>query len=150
MKITSSVEFILVIWSISTVVFLFCLPLAVDLAGIEANDTKEGQIMIGEDGVQIAKNISRHVITAVDDGSLSLNISGTVFITNRTLLNISEPKPSCANGQTFRDGYCCKYLTNSFHFANHLFSNRSQMRPECGKIKNKVAHETRPCVSRMF
>ena len=32
------------------------------------------------------------------------------------------------------------YLTNRFHVAVHLFSNRSQMTSECGK-KKKVAHE---------
>jgi len=32
------------------------------------------------------------------------------------------------------------YLTNRFHFAVHLFSNRSQMTSKCGKNK-KVAHE---------
>ena len=31
-------------------------------------------------------------------------------------------------------------LTNSFHVAVRLFSNRSQMTPKCGK-NNKVAHE---------
>ena len=32
------------------------------------------------------------------------------------------------------------YLTNSFHVAVRLFSNRSQMTSKCGKNK-KVAHE---------
>ena len=32
------------------------------------------------------------------------------------------------------------YLTNRFHVAVRLFSNRSQMTSKCGKIK-KVAHE---------
>jgi len=32
------------------------------------------------------------------------------------------------------------YLTNRFHVAVHLFSNRSQMMSKCGKNKN-VAHE---------
>ena len=34
----------------------------------------------------------------------------------------------------------CVYLTNRFHVAVHLFSNRSQMTSKCGK-KKKVAHE---------
>ena len=33
-----------------------------------------------------------------------------------------------------------KYLTNRFHVAVHLFSNRSQMTSKCDKNK-KVAHE---------
>ena len=35
---------------------------------------------------------------------------------------------------------CILYLTNRFHVALRLFSNRSQMTSKCGKNK-KVAHE---------
>ena len=41
------------------------------------------------------------------------------------------------------------YLTNRFHVAMHLFSNRSQMMLKCGKNK-KVPHEAQPSVSLMF
>ena len=41
------------------------------------------------------------------------------------------------------------YLTNRFHVAVHLFSNRSQMTSKCGKNK-KVTHEAQPSVSLMF
>ena len=41
------------------------------------------------------------------------------------------------------------YLTNRFHVAVRLFSNRSQMTSKCGK-NNKVAHEAQPSVSLMF
>ena len=41
------------------------------------------------------------------------------------------------------------YLTNRFHVAMRLFSNRSQMTSTCGKNK-KVAHEAQPSVSLMF
>ena len=40
-------------------------------------------------------------------------------------------------------------LTNRFHIAVRLFSNRSQMTSKCGKNK-KVAHEAQPSVSLMF
>ena len=40
-------------------------------------------------------------------------------------------------------------LTNRFHLAVRLFSNRSQMTSKCGKNK-KVAHEAQPNVSLMF
>ena len=40
-------------------------------------------------------------------------------------------------------------LTNRFHVAVHLFSNRSQMTSKCGKNK-KVAHGAQPSVSLMF
>ena len=48
-----------------------------------------------------------------------------------------------------RIGSClaCVYLTNRFHVAVRLFSNRSQMTSKCGKNK-KVAHEARvECVT---
>ena len=41
------------------------------------------------------------------------------------------------------------YLTNRFHVAVRLFSNRSQMTSKCCKNK-KVAHEAQPSVSLMF
>ena len=42
------------------------------------------------------------------------------------------------------------YLTNRFHVAVRLYSNRSQMTSKCGKNK-KVAHEAiAECVSLMF
>ena len=40
-------------------------------------------------------------------------------------------------------------LTNRFHVAVRLFSDRSQMTSKCGKNK-KVAHEAQPSVSLMF
>ena len=92
----------------------FLLNLIVDLDGIEANETKEGQIMIGTEGIKLAKKISSHVKSAVDNGSFILTINGTVFITNKKSINISEPKPFCTKGQTLRNGYCCKYWID-FH-----------------------------------
>ena len=80
-----------------------------DLEGIEANDTKEGQIMIGEEGTKIAKNISSRFEAAIEKGNFSLNVNGTVFVTNRKSMNISEPKLYCGKGQAYRDGYCRKY-----------------------------------------
>ena len=41
------------------------------------------------------------------------------------------------------------HLTNRFHVAVCLFSNRSQMTSKCDKNK-KVAHEAQPSVSLMF
>ena len=42
--------------------------------------------------------------------------------------------------------YVCIYLTNRFHVAVRLFSNRSQMTSKCGKNKN-VAHDAQPSVT---
>ena len=41
------------------------------------------------------------------------------------------------------------YLTNRFHVAVRLFSNKSQRTSKCGKNK-KMAHEAQPSVSLMF
>ena len=87
-----------------------CLTLAVSLDGIEANDTKESQIMIGEEGIKIAKDISSQIKNAVDNGNLSLTINGTVFIADKQSLNISDPKRFCTTGQTLKGEYCCKFF----------------------------------------
>lgn len=87
-----------------------CLTLAVSLDGIEANDTKESQIMIGEEGIKIAKDISSQIKNAVDNGNLSLTINGTVFIADKQSLNISDPKRFCTRGQTLKGEYCCKFF----------------------------------------
>ncbi len=84
--------------------------LAVDLDGFEGNDTKESEIMIGEKGIQIAKNISSQIKIAVDNGSLSFTINGTKFIPDKKSLNITEPERRCTKGQTIKDGYCCKFI----------------------------------------
>lgn len=89
--------------------FFFLRTIKVDLQGIQANDTKEGQIMIGVEGTKIAKNISSRIEAAVERGNFSLNVNGTVFVADRESMNISEPIPHCKEGQTYRDGYCRKY-----------------------------------------
>lgn len=89
------------------VIILSCLTLVVELDGIEANDTKEGAILIGKEGTKIAKNIRRRITTAVGNGNLSLTIDGTKFVADGNSFNISEPKQFCAKGQTLKEGYCC-------------------------------------------
>ena len=84
-----------------------------DLDGIEANDTKEGQIMIGEEGTKIAKNISSRIKAAVENGNLSLTINGTKFVIDKNSFNISEPNQFCTQGQTFKEGYCRKYFSSN-------------------------------------
>jgi len=94
----------------SAIIFSF-LTLVVELDGIEANDTKQGQVLIGEEGTKIAKNIRSRITAAADNGKLSLTINGTKFVTDGNSLNISEPKQFCAKGQTFKDGYCRLYIS---------------------------------------
>ena len=58
-----------------------------------------------------------------------------------------EPLPPCLS--VVADEMLIFHLTNRFHVAVRLFSNRSQMTSKCGKNK-KVAHEAQPSVSLMF
>ena len=91
--------------TLNTIIFA-CLTLVVELDGIDANDTKEGQILIGEEGTKIAKSIRSRITTAIDNGNLSLTINGTKFVADGNSFNISEPKQFCTKGQTLKDGYC--------------------------------------------
>lgn len=86
-----------------------CLTLAVNLDGIVANDTNQGQIMIGEEGIKIALNLTSQIISAVAKGNLRFTINGTEFVPDKQSLNISDPGRFCTKGQTLRDGYCCEY-----------------------------------------
>ena len=78
------------------------------LDGIKTDDSKESEMMVGEEGVLIVNNISSLIKSAVENGSLSLTSNGTVFIPDKQSLNFSVPKPSCAKGQALRENYCCK------------------------------------------
>lgn len=78
------------------------------LDGIKTDDSKESEIMVGKEGILIAKNISSLIRSAVDNGSLSLTSNGTVFIPDKQSLKFSGPKSSCAKGQALRETYCCK------------------------------------------
>ena len=89
--------------------------LVVDLDGIYVNDTKEGHIIIGEEGVKIAKKISSRIKAAAENGSLSLTINATEFATDKYSFNILEPKQFCAKGQTFKEGYCRKYVIRTYY-----------------------------------
>ncbi|PFX23092.1 Fibropellin-1 [Stylophora pistillata] len=88
--------------------------IVVYLDGIHANDTSEGQIRVGEEGIQIAKNISSQLRSAVNNGSLRLTVNGTVFIPVKKSLNISDPKRFCRRGQVYRNGYCLNCTAGTF------------------------------------
>lgn len=82
------------------------------LDGLQADDSKESEILAGQEGVLIAKNISIQIQIAVDNGNLTLTSNGTMFIPDKQSLNISVPKPTCGKGQSLKeDSYCCKYWT---------------------------------------
>ena len=72
------------------------------------NDTEESKISAGQAGVEIAKNVSNAIKKAVQNGSLSLIVNGTVFVLDKQSLNISEPERSCDTGQAYRNGVCSK------------------------------------------
>ena len=88
---------------------ILCFTVVVDLDGIDVNDTKEDHIIVGEEGVRIAIKISSRIRAAAENGSLSLTINGTEFVTDKYSFNILEPKQFCRKGQTFKEGYCRKY-----------------------------------------
>ena len=73
-----------------------------------ANDDKDSKVLAGLMGVKMAKNISRAIKKAVENGNFSLNINSTVFLPDAQSLNISDPVRSCNKGQAFRDGICSK------------------------------------------
>ena len=73
-----------------------------------ANDDKDSKVQAGLMGVKMAKNISRAIKKAVENGNFSLNINSTVFLPDAQSLNISDPVRSCNKGQAFRDGICSK------------------------------------------
>ena len=102
---TQNLSHNLLLLSLSTII-LSSLTLVVELDGIKANDTKEGQILIGEEGTKIAKDIRSRMTAAAGNGNLSLTINGTKFVADGNSFNISEPKQFCTKGQTFKDGYC--------------------------------------------
>lgn len=84
--------------------------LAVSLDGSQADDSKESEILAGQEGLLVAKNISSQIKIAVDNGNLTLTSNGTMFIPDKQSLNISVPKPTCAKGQSLRDdSYCCTF-----------------------------------------
>ena len=73
-----------------------------------ANDTKDSKVLAGLVGIKIAKNISRDIRKAVENGNFTLNINGTTFLPDAQSMNISEPIRSCNKGQAYRDGICGK------------------------------------------
>jgi len=93
---------------------LSCFTLVVDLHGIDVNDTKEGHIVIGKEGVKIAKEIRSRIKAAVENGSLSLTINATKFATDKYSFNILKPEQYCTKGQTSKEGYCRKYVTRIY------------------------------------
>ena len=73
-----------------------------------AGDTKVSKVIAGLVGIKIARNVSIEIRKAVENGSFSFNINGTVFLPDAKSLNISEPVRSCNKGQAYRDGICGK------------------------------------------
>ena len=72
----------------------------------EVNVTKQRKISAGLAGVEEAKNISRRITEAVQNGSFSFTINGTDFVPDVKSLNFSEPELSCDKGQALSDGVC--------------------------------------------
>ncbi|XP_022794659.1 sushi, von Willebrand factor type A, EGF and pentraxin domain-containing protein 1-like [Stylophora pistillata] len=90
--------------------------IVVSLDGIKANESKEGRVWIGDEGIKVAKNITSSLQSSVSNGSLSLTINGTIFIPDKQSLNISEPKRYCSSGQVYKDGYCLNCTTGTYFY----------------------------------
>ena len=79
-------------------------------------------------------------------------VQGSIyFIFLRVVSRASKPDSILAQLQFGLPGQKCSqsYLTNRFHVAMRLFSNRSQMTSKCGKNK-EVVHEPQANLSLMF
>ena len=101
-------------------IYLSYFAVVVSLDGIQADDSKESVVLVVQEGLMIAKNISTRMKIAVDNGNLTLSINGTSFIPDKQSFDISEPKPYCAKGQTLRDNkYCCKFFIFFFKAVNN-------------------------------
>lgn len=105
----------------SIIFFLLCSTLSVGLDKIKTEETKESKIKVGEEGLKIAKKIGEEMKRAVDNGSLTLTINGTVLLPDKQSLEIMEPKPLCSKGQTLKGTYCCKFL-EIMHLHRDAFS----------------------------
>ncbi|PFX23098.1 sushi, von Willebrand factor type A, EGF and pentraxin domain-containing protein 1-like isoform X2 [Stylophora pistillata] len=86
----------------------------VELDGIEGNDTDEGQIMIGEEGVKIAYNIGSLIKQAAQNGSFRFTVNGSEFVPDIKSLNISTPQRLCNKGQIYRNGFCLNCSSGTF------------------------------------
>ena len=84
--------------------------LSVGLDKIKAEDTKESEIRVGEEGIQIAKKIGDEMKRAAENGSLSLTINDTVIFPDEHSLEIMEPKSLCSTGQSLKGTYCRKFV----------------------------------------
>ena len=62
--------------------------------------------MAGLAGVGLAKTLGNEIKKAVENGSLSVNVRGTVFVPDKQSVNISEPERLCDTGQVYQDGVC--------------------------------------------
>ena len=98
---------------------IFCFVLFTFLVHIDnntgINETNKIKIKAGLVGVKIAENISSEIRKAVEEGSVSFKINGTLLIPDKQSLNISEPERTCAAGQAYRDGFCGKSLKYKRH-----------------------------------
>ena len=90
--------------------FIFLFTDTVIVNNTDANDTKQAKILAGMAAVEVAENISSAIREAVDSGRFNLSVDGTLFVPDKQSLEISEPKLTCAKGQSYRDGYCGKLL----------------------------------------
>ncbi|XP_022803614.1 uncharacterized protein LOC111340956 [Stylophora pistillata] len=86
----------------------------VGLDGIEGNDTNEGQIMIGEEGMKIAHFIRILIKEAAQNGSLRFSVNSSEFVPDKESLIISVPQLFCGPGQIYKNAYCLNCSSGMF------------------------------------
>ena len=70
------------------------------------NGTKQSKVLAGLAGVKMARTIGNVIKKAVENGSLTLRVRGTVFVPDKQSVYISEPERLCDTGQAYQDGLC--------------------------------------------
>lgn len=96
--------------------FIFILAVRLDNS-TGVNETKQSKVLAGLAGVGMARTIGNVIKKAVENGSLSLNVHGTVFVPDKKSVNISEPERLCDTGQVYQDELCGE-IKNRFHLNN--------------------------------
>ena len=95
--------------------------------------------MAGLAGVGLAKTLGNEIKKAVENGSLSVNVRGTVFVPDKQSVNISEPERLCDTGQVYQDGVCGE-ITMGFNWNDgnsYNFNRINQAQRNCTSLLNQ-------------
>ncbi|CAH3198766.1 unnamed protein product [Porites evermanni] len=62
----------------------------------------------------MARTIANVIKKAVENGSLSLNVHGTVFVPDKKSVHISEPERLCDTGQVYQEELCVSCTSGTY------------------------------------